>query len=271
MDEKHQYLIDQVNRISPLNPVMLDLLAALQNKESQASDLKHIIESDANTSASILKIANSPFYGLSGRIRSIQDACVLLGYDQLKNIIYASALNEATHKGPHVEWRMKMREHTLSTAIICSQLEKYTDSVTSGVGYASGLLHEFGKQVMIAEFPDSFSEYMAIEQETEKQSFIDLFTEIGDVLANRWHLPDEIRSCIRYHRSPQSAPKEFSNLVELVHYARSIAIDRGYTSPGELQSNNNQETPYPEHIMTLIPPINQFLDDALQQDLQSNR
>ncbi|MGB3619796.1 MAG: HDOD domain-containing protein [Ketobacter sp.] len=271
MDEKHQYLIDQVNRISPLNPVMLDLLAALQNKESQASDLKHIIESDANTSASILKIANSPFYGLSGRIRSIQDACVLLGYDQLKNIIYASALNEATHKGPHVEWRMKMREHTLSTAIICSQLEKHTSAVTAGAGYASGLLHELGKQVMMAEFPDSFSEYMAAEEEGEKQAFIEIFIEIGDVLARRWHLPDELRACIQYHRSPDSAPKEFSKLVELVYYAHAIAVEQGYPSPGELRTNDSQENSYPEHIIPLIPPLAQFLEDALQQDVQSNR
>ena len=223
MDEKHQALIDQVNRISPLNPVMLDLLAALQNEDSQASDLRRIIESDANTSATILKIANSPFYGMSGRIHSVQDACVLLGYDQLKNIIYATALEEATNKGPHVKWRHQLRCHTVATAIICSELGRY-DAATKGKGYASGLLHELGKQVILAEFPDEFSEYMAVADSEEANSFNQLFAEMGDVLGKRWRLSQQVfkvfLDCVR--RIPVMRPV----FLETGQHQRRLQVDQ---------------------------------------------
>lgn len=264
MDEKHQALIDQVNRISPLNPVMLDLLAALQNEDSQASDLRRIIESDANTSATILKIANSPFYGMSGRIHSVQDACVLLGYDQLKNIIYATALEEATNKGPHVKWRHQLRCHTVATAIICSELGRY-DAATKGKGYASGLLHELGKQVILAEFPDEFSEYMAVADSEEANSFNQLFAEMGDVLGKRWRLPDSLRACIRYHRVPKQSPVEFSPIVDLVATSHTLASEQGYPSPGESQAAHTRTTDEQEKIDTLLPSIKQHLDEALAQ------
>lgn len=264
MDQKHQALVDQVNRISPLNPVMLDLLAALQNEDSQASDLKRIIESDANTSATILKIANSPFYGMPSRIHSIQDACVLLGYDQLKNIIYATALDQATNKGPHVKWRHDLRSHTIATAIICNELGK-RDMATSGKGYASGLLHELGKQVMLAEFPDEFSEYMAVADSDQASSFKELFAEVGDVLAKRWRLPDSLRACIRYHREPEQAPTEFSAIVKLVSNAHGIANEQGYPSPGESSTRLGGTTEDQPEIDALLSSIKQRLDDALGQ------
>lgn len=262
MDQKHQALVDQVNRISPLNPVMLDLLAALQNEDSQASDLKRIIESDANTSATILKIANSPFYGMSGRIHSIQDACVLLGYDQLKNIIYATALDHATNKGPHVKWRHALRNHTIATAIICNELGG-RDMTAGGKGYASGLLHELGKQIMLAEFPDEFNEYMSVTDSDQVSSFMELFAEVGDVLAKRWRLPDSLRACIRYHRKPEQAPAEFSAIVNLVANAHNIANEQGYPSPGELPVRREEPAEGEATTDSLLPSIRQRLDDEL--------
>lgn len=232
MEQRYRDLIEKVSRISPLNPVMLDLLAALQNDSSQVSHLKIIIESDANTSATILKIANSPFYGMSGKIKTIRDACVLLGYDQLKNVIYATALDHATNKGPHQNWCQTLRMHTQATAIIAREMEKHLMQ-NMGEGYASGLLHELGMQIILAEFPDIFSQFFHATEPETRCTYLKLFDETGEVLAKRWRLPSSLQACIRHYREPENAPAEYRPMVELVSNAHCLAEEQGYPSPGD--------------------------------------
>ena len=187
MTELDTELLEKINRIQPLNPIMIELLQAIQYEDSQASDLESIIVSDANTSATILKIANSPFYGLSGRIKSVRDACVLLGFDQLRNIIYATALDQACAQGPHPRWGAQLRCHTLASALISSTLAKLIiPPMEPGQAYTLGLLHELGKQVLLSELPELFEEYMADDSVQNRGRLLQIFAEAGALIARKW-------------------------------------------------------------------------------------
>lgn len=234
MTGTHTALIEKINRIQPLNPIMMELLAAIQNQDSQATDLEHIIRSDANTSATILKIANSPFYGMSGRIKNVRDACVLLGFDQLRNIIYATALEHASNGGPHQIWRQKLRRHTLATAIIASELSLYmTVRIEKGQAYSLGLLHELGKQILVSELPDLFHEYMNTQGQPEQESIVGTLIEAGTIIAQKWRLPEVFQTCIRFALSPDDPPEAFQNEVTLIRCAHQLAQELGFDSPGD--------------------------------------
>lgn len=233
MESLRSIINSQINRIPPLNPVMLELLNSLHSPNSEVADLKRIIETDANTAANILKIANSPFYGLCGRIKCIQDACVLLGYDQLKNIIYTTALEQSTEKGPHVQWRTMLREHTKFTAIIASYLlENIRFTVVSpSDGYAAGLLHKLGKQIVLAEFPQLFAEYM--ESEPDSENYAEVFSVVAKQVADRWNLPALLRVSVECENPPKQVPEDFLQATEVVNTAWRLASGLGYPSPGD--------------------------------------
>ncbi|NIQ10049.1 MAG: HDOD domain-containing protein, partial [Gammaproteobacteria bacterium] len=92
---------------------------------------------------------------------SVRDACVLLGYDQLRNVIYATAVDQASGKGPHPIWAKQLRLHTLACAAITAELCAIVKApLDRGQAYALGLLHELGTQVLLSELPDLFQEYM---------------------------------------------------------------------------------------------------------------
>lgn len=232
-------VVQKVNRIQPLNPVMLELLAVINNEESQADDLVKIITTDANTSATILKIANSPFYGFSGRISEVRDACVLLGFDQMRNVIYATAVEQATQFGPHPMWREALRRHALATALIANELATLCQhEAAAGELYSLGLLHALGKQIAVTQFPELFSDYMA-NKESHKSELLQVFREVGSQVAQRWRLPDTIQNCIR--QSHSDLPSECED-IRLVQCSHLLSISLGHPPPDEQPAGDPLET-----------------------------
>ncbi len=229
--------ITKISRIKPLNPSMFKLIQLLEDKDSGAMDLQRVIESDANTTANILRISNSPFYGLSGRITTVSDACVLLGYDQLKNIIYSSAVDQATNKGPHSEWRQQLFLHTLAAAVITSELVNYTE-LDPPMAYPSGLLHELGKQIVLAEFPDDFNRYMDTNDVITEETHILFFNTVGKKISENWRLPKIIQASICHFRNPAEADELERPYVEMVTISHHLANSLGFISPGDTISND---------------------------------
>ena len=73
-----------------------------------------------NSLIKILRIANSSFFGFSGRIKNIQRAIVILGFNEVRNLILASSVmnlfsekESSTGFKPHDFWA-----HSLSVGLI---------------------------------------------------------------------------------------------------------------------------------------------------------
>ncbi|RLT96925.1 HDOD domain-containing protein [Ketobacter sp.] len=277
MTEFDAALLEKINRIQPLNPVMMELLQAIQSENNQASDLESIILSDANTSATILKIANSPFYGMSGRIKSVRDACVLLGFDQLRNIIYATALDQASGHGPHPRWSTQLRSHTLASAVIAGTLAKQlSPPVESGQAYALGLLHELGKQVLLSELPELFEEYMATDSAPDRGQLLSIFSEAGAIIARKWRLPEVFQHCIANALKDRAEADSYPHELKLVRCAHGLAQALNYPSPGDDSQNSFEvclSEMYPDlDSEALLPQLQEALSGnadlvALQQEV----
>lgn len=266
IDIQIQTRLAEIHRIQPLNPVMMQLLEAIQDSGSEAADLKRIIDSDANTSATILKIANSPFYGMSGRIRNVRDACVLLGHDQLRSIIYTTALDQATNKGPHPKWRESLRLHALASAIICHGLSKQPEvPVSAGSAYSLGLLHELGKQVLVCELTDIFEAFMSACDAEEKTIYENLFAEAGAIIAEKWRLPESFKACISHCHTNPIEHEFFHNEIHAVQCAHTLAHAFGFPTPGtniDITPQQAVQFFYPEvDAETLTENIQQLLTD----------
>ncbi|HAG97095.1 MAG: hypothetical protein CMK83_03450 [Pseudomonadales bacterium] len=264
--------ISEINRVQPLNPVMMELLQAIQDSNSEADDLKRIIDSDANTSATILKIANSPFYGLSGKIRNVRDACVLLGFDQLRNIIYATALHHATSNGPHPKWRLALSQHALASAVVSHTLAQLPEiPVDPGLAYSLGLLHELGKQILICEMPDIFEAFMELADADSAAEYEPLFAEAGVIIANKWRLPDSFRESIAHCHTRTDQHGEFLEDIKLVRCAHSVAQACGFPTPGNCSEATPSETLSKYYPDLDIDKVVQHIQEKLSENQDLTR
>jgi HD-like signal output (HDOD) protein len=88
-------LIELIEKIPMLPETIQKIEAVFQNPNAAANDMVKAIQSDPLLIARILKLANSPLYGLSRSVTDISHAISLLGRDLVRTFAIAGAANDA--------------------------------------------------------------------------------------------------------------------------------------------------------------------------------
>ena len=78
--------------VPPQPQIMVDLQMEQVMPDPDLKSIARLISQDPGLSGSLLKIVNSPFFGLANRISSIQQAVSLLGVSRVVNIVNAQSI-----------------------------------------------------------------------------------------------------------------------------------------------------------------------------------
>lgn len=227
----------RAQRIPPLPSVAMKVLRVLEDPESAMEEIVEIIRLDPSLTLRILKICNSPYYGLSREIRSLQEAVVLLGVDALVNMVLTSGLSSILSlkcSGYKLE-SGELWLHSICCAISAEITAERNSPALKSQAFTGGLLHDVGKIVLssyIEEEFDSIQQAVANESMsfyTAERAFVGLsHTEAGDAVAEAWNVPETLRRVILHHHEPLDAPDECQNLVSIVHVADTICASLGF-------------------------------------------
>jgi len=86
-------LLKNIDSIPPLPESVQEVERIYQNPESSAVDMQVAIEKDPLLTANILRIVNSPMYGMRSTITNIKQALSLLGKDSVRTFVLNSAVD----------------------------------------------------------------------------------------------------------------------------------------------------------------------------------
>ena len=95
---------------------LLEMIAKLQSPDCDMSELEKIISRDIAISYKLLRIINSPFYGISSKVDSIKKALIVLGLKPLKSWITVIGLSMIDDKPA------ELINISLTRAKMCEQL-----------------------------------------------------------------------------------------------------------------------------------------------------
>jgi len=114
----------------PANRIaLLNLIAKLQSPDCDIKELEELISRDVAISYKLMRIINSPFYGLRTKIESVQRALMVLGLKALKSWVTVISLSMIDNKPPELVntslIRAKMCEQ-LSSSFNCSEESSFT-------------------------------------------------------------------------------------------------------------------------------------------------
>lgn len=205
-------LIAQVNEFPPLPAVVNKILQVSSDPESSIDELARIVEAEVGLSSSVIKLANSPFFGLSREVSSITHALAVLGMEEVRNMVLAKAMfntfSDFRKKGERVNTLWK---HSFYSALAAQTIADRMGSEDSGL-FVAGLIHDIGKMVIFLAF--SHESLLKIYGETEKLDdskkeigYLGLNHEdLGRLLVKSWLFPDKLQMAVGYHHSPESAP-----------------------------------------------------------------
>lgn len=87
-------------RIPACPAIVSEVMFEAQREEPSLKVLTRILSSDVGLSAMAVKLANSPIFGSTAPVRSVQQAVSRLGIGNILNVVIAAALRNASEHPP---------------------------------------------------------------------------------------------------------------------------------------------------------------------------
>lgn len=94
MQDMNELLVQSIDTLPPLPKTVCDLQAYIDSAGANVTidKVAQIISGDPLVTAKLLQLANSPFYGFSREITTIQQVINLLGVGNIRNIVIADSI-----------------------------------------------------------------------------------------------------------------------------------------------------------------------------------
>lgn len=188
----------------PPCPVILNRFMEEAGKdEPDFNRLANIIGTDVGISAGLIKTANSPYFGVRQRVRSVNEALAVLGLKAASRAVAGIILRNSFPNVPNLErfWDASARIARLS-GWLAQQLR--IRGLVAEDAYTYGLFRDCGIPVLLRRFP-GYEKVLAAANADAVRGFTEVEeTEIptnhamvGCILAQSWWLPEEICLAIR--------------------------------------------------------------------------
>jgi HD-like signal output (HDOD) protein len=206
----------------PPCPVILDkFMTEARRDEPDFHRLATIIGTDVGLSAGLIKTANSPFFGMRQRVRSVNEALTILGLKSSSRAVAGIILRKAF---PNVANLERFWDASARIAVLSGWLAQYLHirGLRAEDTYTFGLFRDCGIPVLLGRFPQYEKVLMAANSDA-KRSFMEIenaamptnHAMVGCLLAQNWWLPEEICLAIRNHHDLAALESASSELPML--------------------------------------------------------
>jgi HD-like signal output (HDOD) protein len=214
----------------PIKPEILSHLQELMKAdEPDIEKIASLISSDVGLSAAILKIINSPFYGMNRRISEIKQAVMMLGLKTINGLVTALLL-KASFKGASSISLESFWDNAQDIANAMSYIgNKVKNEVPVDMLYSIGLFHDCGIPLLALKYPDYKDVSIEANQsgcnsvKLEEHYYGTNHTVLGYYVASSWHLPKEICNLIAQHHELDYLKYTTSPNDQLIYAVLKIA------------------------------------------------
>ena len=222
--------------VPPQPQIMVDLQMEQIMPSPDLKAIAKLISQDPGLSGALLKVVNSPFFGLTNRIGSIQQAVNLLGCNTVINLINAQSIRgELTDEA--IVTLNRFWDTAQDVAMTCLSLAKRIGYQAADEAYTLGLFHNCGIPLMIKRFPH----YMTVLEEayasasderrvvdTENRLLNTNHAVVGYYVAKSWNLPLHLCEAIASHHNAlaifrdESGDAQLKTLLAILKMAEHI-------------------------------------------------
>jgi putative nucleotidyltransferase with HDIG domain len=235
-------IIDSILRtvdLIPAFPATVQKVAELLSDEDYAvADVVEVIKHDQAIAANILKISNSAYFSARQKIRTIHDAVVYLGRQQLIRAVQTAGISKIYQKGGkgYASRATDFWEHAVAVALMSQILCKKIRGREDPILYTAALLHDVGKVIMGEYVQEYFQKIICRVHECKcsfleaEQEFIGInHANLGGRIAEHWNFPPEIKDAIAYHHRPDLLEEEGNINASLVYLSDQACLMMGLT------------------------------------------
>ena len=237
--ESYKKLI-QTGDLPPLSQVGLEICRLGERDDLSAPQLAALISKDPALAAKVLRIANSPFYGLRTQVRTLDHAIVVLGQVSIVSICAAFSMLSAlkTPVSPdHERYESNaLRSHSVLTAVLARWLAQRLASphTPAADSFLGGLLHDIGElatAVYYAKHLGDIRQYESVHDGLSscqaEQAILGFdHQELGAEVLSYWHLPQLYIEMARHHHDAAAHAVDAAKgmMAALIQTADQLAV-----------------------------------------------
>lgn len=224
-------------KLASFPDIYFKIRQVLDSPVSSPSQVAEVIIKDTSLSAKLLKLVNSPFYGLPQRIDSISRAVMVIGGQEISTLVLGiSAMNAFKDIPPELINMRTFWEHSVAVGTYARLLGAAAGQGGAERLFVAGILHDIGRLVLYKKMPHAAAEAIYFAQ----SNGIPLYTAeeevvgfshplVGGLLLRAWKFPDALVSCVACHHKPASCKGSLEPVI--LHVADAVAVAMGQAPP----------------------------------------
>lgn len=193
-----------------LPDAVFKILKLLEKDDVNINEIEKIMRYEPGLTANVLKLANSPFFGVPQQVGSLNQAVIMIGFKRLANLVISVCASELMKKGldgynmpPGGLWR-----HSIAVSHIAEAIAKYKKIDELGDIFTAALLHDLGKLALSNFVKKEFETIKTITSKgvpfevAENMVLGTDHAEIGSQILRQWNFPPTIVDIVRFHHNP---------------------------------------------------------------------
>ncbi|NDV25564.1 response regulator [Desulfovibrio sp. JC010] len=231
LNERAAKGVASIEDLPSLPDLYLTLEKELRKEDVVISDIGKLIGEDMGMTAGLLKLVNSPFFGLYSKVTKPEQAATLLGLDNLKGLVLGIHLFNST-KEVNIDFSIaELGRHCQYTALMARAIVKAEggSNELAEHTFLAGFMHDIGKLVLATSYTDEYSTILSIVrdanipiQEAEKDILGFTHAEVGAYLLAIWGFDEDVIEAIYCHHEPQRLGSTDLSPAVAVHVANSF-------------------------------------------------
>lgn len=214
----------------PVKPqILTEMQLLLDEVEPDIDRVAVLISNDVGLSSAILKIINSPFYGMNRKVSKIKQAVMILGLKTINGLVTALLLKSSFQGNACISLE-RFWDDSLDVANAMAFLgNKVKNRIPMDMLYTIGLFQNCGIPLLALKFTDYKAVLIEANSsgissiELEEKKYQTNHAVLGYYIASSWHLPKEICSLILQHHESDYLSTKSGNNEQLTFAALKVA------------------------------------------------
>ncbi|MFH1091374.1 MAG: HDOD domain-containing protein, partial [Pseudomonadota bacterium] len=203
------------------------LVVKLLDENVSPGEVSEMVKEDPALVALVLKTVNSPFYGFKKSISDIHHAIVLLGFNEVYQLVVAEGVSRTM---PDTPIYRQLQMHSLAVSHLAFAVSQESGLSRPAQAATVGLLHELGRSIIRLLKDKNPNLAMLLDGLDPAQ--------IGALLLKEWNLPEVVWRCIEYQFHPEFSPptlippdiRDSVAVIYLSHLCHDRLRERPYSS-----------------------------------------
>lgn len=226
-----ELLIREVNSLPPLPSQISKLILIAKKKDVTFLEIASEAEKDPAIAAEIIKIANSPLFGVHKSIVSIVEGVKRIGLKNLESIFLtlgAKKILNSRYAKQVLVWTHSFKA-SMYVKFLLEEKRKHIQLLETAT--IAALLHDLGRMVLLSLDLSQVNQIRVLRSDdnTEISEWVEEYTvgtthsEIGYLISEKWNFPEEILDVIRFHHKPWQCKSRNNILCQIIYLADILA------------------------------------------------